>query len=119
MTYGKLTVDEIERSNELLLVIRRTLEALSNGDKALLFAYRRKVYKHLIYDERGPPMARRKLKQEKWLEQGGRCAICSKQLPAKYAVLDRLCAVDGYTKENTRLVHQECDVEQQASKGYT
>jgi len=33
--------------------------------------------------------------------------------------LDRLVASKGYTKENTRLIHQECDVKQQREKGYT
>jgi hypothetical protein len=33
------------------------------------------------------------------------CPICSKQLPEKYAELDRFGASAGYTVENTRLVH--------------
>ena len=63
-------------------------------------------------------MFRRKLKDLKWKEQRGACAICGKDLPEKYTVLDRLVAAVGYTKENTRLIHQECDVTHQASKGY-
>ena len=46
------------------------------------------------------------------------CAICDKELPEKYTVLDRIKAVEGYTPENTRLIHQKCDVSLQESKGY-
>lgn len=118
MANRQLTPKELERANALLDDIRSKLEALSAGEKDLLFAYRRKVFKELTYDERSKPMVRRKLKDQKWKEQRGLCAICRKELPDKYAVLDRLNAADGYTKENTRLIHQECDVAHQASKGY-
>lgn len=83
-----------------------------------MFAYRRKIFKELTYDERSKPIVRRKLKNEKWKEQRGLCAICGKELPEAYTVLDRLSAAEGYTKKNTRLIHQECDVAHQASKGY-
>lgn len=119
MANRRLSAQELEHANELLAEIRMKLEALSNGDNDLLFAYRRKIFKELTYDERSKPAVRRKLKREKWEEQGGLCAICGKELPEKYAVLDRTNAADGYTKENTRLIHQECDIGYQASKGYT
>lgn len=119
MANRQLTPDELQQANSLLTEIRQKLEALSGRDKELLFAYRRKVYKEITYDERSKPMVRRKLKDEKWREQRGLCALCGKELPAKYTVLDRFNAADGYTKENTRLIHQECDVTYQKSKGYT
>ncbi len=118
MPNRQLTAKELERAYELLAEIRKRLELLAHGDKELLFAYRRKVYKELTYDERDKPSVRRKLKEQKWKEQRGICTICGKELPEKYTVLDRLNAADGYTKENTRLIHRECDVAQQESKGY-
>ncbi len=118
MPNRQLTAEELKQANDFLVEIRRRLDALAHGDKELLFAYRRKVFKELMYDERDKPAARRKLKDQKWKEQRGLCAICGKPLPEKYTVLDRLNAVDGYTKENTRLIHSECDVAQQESKGY-
>jgi len=36
----------------------------------------------------------------------------------RYAELDRLKAQDGYTRENTRLVHQGCHVADQEKKGH-
>lgn len=78
---------------------------LSQGDAELLFAFRRKVCKELAYDERSKPQVRRKLKDQKWKEQRGRCAICREDIPERYTVLDRLNAVNGYTTENTRLIH--------------
>lgn len=118
MANRQLTKPELEEANALLDDIRSRLEALSGGDRELLFAYRRKVAKELTHDERDKPMVRRRLKQQKRNEQNGLCAICGEPLPEKYAVLDRLRAVDGYSSENTRLIHQACDVKYQESKGY-
>jgi hypothetical protein len=118
MANRQLTAAELVKARALLDEVRSKLAALSGGDKELLFAYRRKVYKELGYDERSKPMARRALKDKKWKEQRGLCAFCKKELPTSYTVLDRLSAVDGYTVENTRLIHQDCDVSHQKSKGY-
>jgi hypothetical protein len=118
MANRQLTAEELLLANTLLAEIRSRLEGLSHGDRDLLFAYRRKVFKELTYDERDKPSVRRKLKDQKWKEQRGLCALCGKDLPETYTVLDRLNAVDGYTRENTRLIHQACDVAHQASKGY-
>jgi len=110
MANRQLTAEELLLANTLLAEIRSRLEGLSHGDRDLLFAYRRKVFKELTYDERDKPSVRRKLKDQKWKEQRGLCALCGKDLPETYTVLDRLNAIDGYTKENTRLIHQACDV---------
>lgn len=118
MANRQLTAEELVRTRALLDDVRSRLAELSAGDKELLFAFRRKVYKELSYDERSKPMTRRALKDKKWKEQRGLCAICNKDLPATYTVLDRLNAADGYTAENTRLIHQDCDVSHQKSKGY-
>ncbi len=119
MANRQLSSDELVKAHSLLDEIRSKIEVLSGGDKELLFAYRRKIYKELTYDERSKPAARRKLKDLKWKNQRGLCAICGKELPEKYTVLDRIVAVEGYTVENTRLIHQKCDVSLQESKGYT
>ncbi|MBI3779140.1 MAG: hypothetical protein HY274_09570 [Gammaproteobacteria bacterium] len=108
----------MKEAQTLLDEIRAKLKKLSRGNRELLFALRRKIYKELTYDERSKPMIRRKLKEQKRKEQKGFCAVCGKRLPEKYVVLDRLKAVDGYTKKNTRLICQECDVKVQSSRGY-
>lgn len=79
--------------------MREKLADLSGGDKELLFAYRRKVYKELMHDERSKPMVRRRLKLLKMKEQEGICPLCNEPLPEQGAVLDRTRAVDGYTPE--------------------
>lgn len=119
MANRQLNSDELAKAHALLDEIRAKIELLSEGDKELLFAYRRKIYKELTYDERSKPAVRRKLKDQKWKQQRGLCAICGKELPEKYTVLDRIVAVDGYTPENTRLIHQKCDVTLQESKNYS
>ncbi len=113
-----LTPDELEEANALLRDIRTRLSALAGDDLDLLFAYRRKIFKELGYDERSKPMLRRKLKAQKRKEQGGLCALCSKPLAEKYAVLDRISAAAGYTPENTRLIHEKCDRLVQAERRY-
>ena len=113
-----LDKNELERANALLEKLRKELETLADGDTELLFAYRRKVAKMLIYDERSSPMARRKLKAAKRREQNGLCAICSRELPQTYTVLDRFKAVDGYTSENTRLICEACDRSVQSERGF-
>lgn len=64
-------------------------------------------------------MYRRRLKVLKRAEQDGKCPICDEPLPLTYAVLHRLSGMLGYTKENTRLIHQDCDTKTQASRRYT
>jgi hypothetical protein len=118
MANRRLSSQELVQANALLENIRLRLRDLAGEDEALLFAYRRKVYKELIYDERDKPMVRRRLKALKRKEQGGVCPLCEKPLPATYCVLDRLVAAAGYTAQNTRLICQECDVKTQASRRY-
>lgn len=119
MPNPRLTPEQLEHARALLDEVRARLNALSGGDPELLFAYRRKVAKELTYDERSKPMERRRLKQLKMKQQGGICALCNEALPERGSVLDRARAVDGYTAENTRLIHADCDTAQQAAKGYT
>jgi hypothetical protein len=113
-----LSGDELKKANTLLEEIRSRLDTLAGGDSGLLFAYRRKIAKELQYDERGKPGQRRLIKARKMGEQGGKCALCSNPLPEKYAVLDRLDGMRGYTVENTRLLCPECDTRVQKERGY-
>jgi hypothetical protein len=101
-----------------IVEVRAKLDRISAGDVELLFALRRKLYKELIYDERGKPMSRKILKEVKRALQENKCAICGETLPMKNAVLDRLKAMDGYTKENTRLICHDCDTKTQVERGY-
>lgn len=118
MPNRQLSSDELILVKTLLDDIRERLKSLSGTDIQLHFAYRRKVAKELGYDERSRPAYRRKLKKFKHKEQNGLCAICKKDLQIEYSELDRANASPGYTKENTRLVHHECHVADQAAKGY-
>lgn len=119
MANRQLTTIELDCARQLVEEIRKQLKSLSQQDLQLLFAYRRKVYKELIYDERGKPMERRRLKAIKRKEQNGICPECLKPLPDKYVDLDRTEAYLGYTRENTKLVHHECHHINQARKNYT
>jgi hypothetical protein len=119
MANRNLDSEELRRAHFLLDEIRRKLEVLTGGDLQLLFAYRRKIYKGLIYLERGKPMARRKVKIQRYDLQLGKCAHCNENMAIKYSELDRKNAADGYTVENMELVHAKCHQARQASKGYT
>jgi ribosomal protein L44E len=119
MPNRQLSAPELEtQARPLLARVRARLEELAGADADLLWALRSKLYKELIYDERGKPMARRALKKLKRREQNGRCALCPAQLPTKGAVMDRLEAMDGYTPANTRLLCTECDSNIQAKRGF-
>jgi hypothetical protein len=119
MPNRNLSQEELKLANSLLAEIRARLASLSAGDPLLLFAYRRKVAKELGYDERGRPGLRGKVKALKWGQQGGKCAHCGEELPLGYSELDRKNAADGYTAENTELVHAKCHQARQAAKHYT
>ena len=120
MPNRQLSKDELDMlSSPLIIEVRKRLVELSGGNEDLLWALRRKLFKELTYDERGKPMQRRKLKDQKRAEQDNKCARCGKSLPVKYIVLDRIEAMKGYTSENTRLLCQECDIKVQSERGYT
>lgn len=119
MPNRQLTTEELQKLFAPLMAdVRQRLEKLSGGDKDLLWALRRKLFKELTYDERGKPMQRKKLKDMKRAEQDNKCASCAKPLPWKYAVLDRIEAMGGYTPQNTRLICQDCDTKTQVQRGY-
>jgi hypothetical protein len=118
MPNRKLSPVEIVAADKLLNSIRARLDRKSTGDPELLFALRRRLIVKLTHDERGTPAHRNKIKRLKRAEQNGMCPICAKELPLKYAELDRYNASAGYTVENTRLVHHGCHIEDQAKKSY-
>lgn len=118
MPNPRLTKDQLATANELLADVRQKLQALAGDDPELLFAYRRKVAKELVYDERGKPMHRGKIKKAKLIQQEGLCAECRKTLPESDNVLDRAAAIGGYTMENTRLICRACDTAVQRARGF-
>jgi len=73
MPNRKLSAEELTEANRLLDILRARLLELAAGDADLLFAFRRKVYKEVTYDERDKPMVRRRHKAAKRREQ---CGIC-------------------------------------------
>jgi len=119
MPNRRLTKSEIENIFKPLIGdVRSQLEKVTSGDKSLLWALRRKLAKELIYEERGTPTQRTKLKAIKRVEQNGICILCQNPLPTKGAELDRFEAMLGYTAENTRLVCHSCHIADQQRKGY-
>lgn len=119
MPNRQLTAQELENlARPLLAEVEERLRVLAAGDANLFWALRRKLYKELMYGERGKPMRRVALKKAKRAEQSDRCALCDELLPAKGSVLDRLEAIGGYTPGNTRLLCPKCDVQVQCERGY-
>lgn len=115
----QLSAEEIETVfRPLYAEVKARIEEASAGDPTFLWALRRKLAKDLTYEERGKPGHRKQLKAYKMGEQRGKCALCGEDLPEKYAVLDRLEAMLGYTKDNTRLICHACDAKVQAERGW-
>jgi hypothetical protein len=105
MANRRLTTTELaDIFRPILEEVRARLLEASHDDDSLHWALRRKLAKELMYDERGKPTHRVKLKAFKRGEQGGTCALCRRDLPERDSVLDRLEAMKGYTAENTRLL---------------
>jgi hypothetical protein len=63
MVNRKLKDNELPQIRALLDEVRSKLIDLSNDDDELLFAYRRKLAKELVYDERSKPAFRKALKK--------------------------------------------------------
>jgi hypothetical protein len=124
MPSRRLTESELEVARGILDQVRETIAAASKGDPVLTFALRRYVYKYLTYDERGTPAARTKLKMQKLLEQDGKCGYEKCPVPdrkitkADEPELNRIDPVQGYTSENSVLVHHACHRMSQSEKGF-
>ena len=109
---------QLQQAKELLNEVRDKIKTLAHKDPDLIFAFRRKIRKELMYDERSKPVQRRKLKNLMWKKQKGICPECGKELPLTYAVLDRKEAIKGYVEENVRLICPDCDKKIQQDRGY-
>jgi len=119
MPTPKLTSKQLEIAKDILSRIRGEILKVTGDDQDFLFALRRKIAKELIYDERGKPMHRKKLKEKMWKKQKGACAICKRQLSSNYTVLDRFSAPDGYKEENVQLICEKCDRNIQQNRKYS
>jgi hypothetical protein len=118
MSNPKLSEAQRAKADRLLNILRKRLLILAGADRELLFAYRRRLLVKLTHDERGTPAQRNKLKLLKLRAQDGKCGRCGAELPLKYSELDRTKASDGYTIQNTRLVHHNCHIADQIEKMY-
>ncbi len=118
MSNPQLNKSQLKQAKELLSEIRDKIKTLANNDSSLVFAFRRKIRKELMYDERSTPVQRKKLKDLMWKKQKGICPICGKELPLKYAVIDRAEAIKGYVEENVRLICPDCDKNIQQERRY-
>jgi len=118
MPNPQLNKSQLQQAQKLLNKVRSEINVLANNDPNLIFAFRRKIRKELMYDERSKPVQRKKLKDLMRKKQKGICPLCGKELPSKYAVLDRFEAIKGYTEKNVRLICPDCDKRVQEERGY-
>lgn len=118
MPSRRLTKDEAAKADALLTEVKSMVTEAAGDDPVLLFALRRRLFIRLMYWERGTPAERTKLKALKHKAQSGLCAMCGEPMEVKGSELDRTDALDGYTAENTRLVHHECHRNDQDAKGF-
>jgi hypothetical protein len=118
MSNARLTKAQRDAVTLLFEEVQARLKELAADKSDHLFALRRRLYTQLVYAERGTPAARKRLKTKKWKFQSGLCAICNKPMDEKYSELDRTRASAGYTEDNTRLVHHQCHIDDQAKKKF-
>lgn len=119
MPNPQLSPEQRVEANKILAEVRERISVLAAGSPELRFAYLRKIAKELIYDERGKPAKRRRLKRQIIKAQGGACASCGDKLPERGAVMDRKEAIAGYVRGNADVVCPGCDHKRQAAKGST
>ena len=115
----ELRIEDRDKMLSLLDRIKEELRVASGGDPKTLHQMRRYVMKRLEFEERGTPMQRRKLKDQKWKRQRGLCEVCKEDLPERGAELDRLDPLLGYTDENTRLICHACHRKAQEDRNFT
>lgn len=118
MANPQLNQTQLSKVKKLLNKIRKEINKLANNNPELIFAFRRKIYKELSYDERSKPIKRRKLKEKMWKKQKGLCFECKKKLSKNGGILDRLKAIDGYIEKNVRLICPRCDRRIQEKRSY-
>lgn len=109
MSNPRLSESQVEQAQKAIGKIRKEIRKIANNDPNLIFAFRRKIYKELIYDERGKPLERKRLKEKIVKKQKGLCRICKRKLPSRGSVLDRREAIKGYNEKNVRLICEKCD----------
>ncbi len=115
----KSSLQQATAAKIILQAARRMIRNAAKGREELEFRLRRFVRIHLEHDERGKPYERKILKQRKFAEQHGLCAVCRKPMRFEEEPhLHRIVASKGYTFKNTRLVHHECHRQQQRAKGF-
>jgi hypothetical protein len=125
MSNERMSKDQAAAAKQILAEVRRRIVEAAGDNQRFAFALRRYVYKNLSYDERGNPTQRTKLKLQKIVEQGGKCAYQKCPIPDRRISkedepeLDRLDAIKGYTKENTVLMHHGCHRLSQKEKGFS
>ncbi|MDO8452250.1 MAG: hypothetical protein Q7S79_00705 [bacterium] len=118
MSNPQLGETQLEQAHRLIAKIRKEIEILAKNNPETTFAFRRKIYKELMYDERSKPAERKKLKDKMWKKQKGICPLCKEELLERGAVLDRIKAIKGYKEENVRLICPSCDRKVQEKRGY-
>jgi hypothetical protein len=125
MSNERMSKEQLTAARRILAEVRHRVVEAAGDDQRFAFALRRYVYKNLSYDERGNPQQRTKLKLQKIVEQGGKCAYANCPIPGRRISkeeepeLDRLDAIKGYTKENTVLMHHGCHRLSQKEKGFS
>lgn len=118
MPNPRLNETQLKQAHKLIARIRKEIKTLAKNNPEAIFAFRRKIYKELMYDERGKPAKRKKLKSKMRKKQKGICSICKQELPARGAVSDRGEAAKGYTEENVKLICPDCNIRTQEERGF-
>jgi len=118
MPNPQLNKDQLKQAHRLIEKVKKEIEKLAQNDPEVVFAFRRKVYKELMYEKRGKPVERKKLKEKMWKKQKGICPLCKQKLLERGVVLDRTRAIEGYKEGNVRLICPDCDRKVQETRGF-
>jgi len=120
-TSPHLTDIQLAEVSKILDYVRSEITRIAGDNQKLAHHARRYISKRLEFDERGTPAQRNKVRMLLLAKQQGKCAECGEPLPAKEdSDLDRFESPEqGYSVENTRLIHRACHRKAQAAKNYS
>jgi hypothetical protein len=109
MSRRNLSAEELRHVGGLAAEVRKRLTRLAAGDPRLLFVYCRQLVKQLPSEETGKTRPVSQVKASKWDQQEGKCARCGRRLSLlKYSKLSKMNDGNGYSVENTELIHNDC-----------
>jgi hypothetical protein len=104
----RLTKEQREEAASITAATLAKIQAAAKGDPGLFYAFVQKIGGTILYVNRDRAIDRGKMRRLKFQKQDGLCGMCDQRLTLKGSNLHRFYAPNGYSSENTVLLHPGC-----------